>query len=146
MAATPQQVRRVLEDYVKAWATGDRELFLSLFAEDASWSDPVGTPEFRGHAAIGRFWDFAHQGDERQLMPRVEEIRANANEGILRFVMQVRIPSRGEGLDLSVIDYVVLNDEGRIQLSRAFWDETHATTPPGLKPFAPDVSDAYEKG
>lgn len=145
MPVTPQQVRQVLESYVKAWSTGDRALFLSLFAEDASWSDPVGTPEFKGHEAIGRFWDFAHQGEARTLTPKVEEIRANANEGILRLVMQVRIPSRKQGLDLSVIDYVVLNDAGKIKLSRAFWDESHASTPAGLEPFAPDVTEAYEK-
>jgi hypothetical protein len=39
---------------------------------------------------------------------------------------------------------VVLDDAGKIQVSRAFWDESHAATPPGLKPFAPDVSQAYE--
>lgn len=40
MPATPAQVRRAIESYVKAWATGDRELFLSLFSPDAWW-DPV---------------------------------------------------------------------------------------------------------
>ncbi len=144
MTVTPQKVREVLENYVKAWATNDRALFLSLFAEDARWADPVGTPEFVGHAGIGRFWDFAHQDPERQLIPKLEEIRACANEGILRFTMQVRIPSRNEGLDLSVINYVVLNDHGQIQTARAFWDETHASAPPGMRFFAPNVSEAYD--
>ena len=48
MPATPAQVRRAIENYVKAWATGDKELFLSLFAPDAQWWDPVGTPPFKG--------------------------------------------------------------------------------------------------
>jgi steroid delta-isomerase len=144
MPATPEQVRHVLKQYLTAWATNDRALFLSLFAEDARWSDPVGTPEFKGHAGIGKFWDFAHQDPERTLSPRLEEIRACANEGILRFTMQVRIASRNEGLDLSVIDYVMLNQAGKIQSARAFWDETSASTPPGMKPYAPDVTAAYE--
>ena len=127
MPAKPEQVRTALENYVKAWATNDKPLFLSLFATDAQWWDPVGTPPFK-----------------RTLEPKVHEIRACANEGILRFTMQVRIPSRRQALDLSVIDYVVLNDAGKIQTARAFWDETSASTPEGWGPFAPNVAEAYE--
>lgn len=142
--ATPKQVRQVLENYIKAWATGDKALFLSLFAEDARWSDPVGTPEFKGHEGIGKLWDFAHQDPARKLDPKIEEIRACANEGILRFTMSVRIPHTHQGLDLSVIDYMVLNDAGKIQMARAFWDDTNASIPAGMKPFAPNVSEAYD--
>lgn len=145
MSATPQQVRLALENYIKAWATGDKALFLSLFAEDARWSDPVGTPEFKGREAISGFWDFAHQDPRRELHPVLEEIRACANEGILRFTMRVRNPSSNEGLDLSVIDYMVLNDQGKIQSARAFWGETNVSAPPGMKLFAPNVADAYDK-
>jgi steroid Delta-isomerase len=144
MPATPQQVRQALENYVKAWATNDKPLFLSLFAPDAQWWDPVGTPPFKGHAGIGKFWDFAHEDADRSLSPKIDEIRACGNEGILRFTMQVRIPSRRQALDLSVIDYVVLNDAGEIHTARAFWDETSASTPAGWQPFAPNLSEAYE--
>jgi steroid Delta-isomerase len=144
MPATPTQVREVLESYIKAWATGDKQLLLSLFAEDARWADPAGSPEFKGHEGVSKFWDFAHLDPERQLDPQVEEIRACGNEGILRFTMRVRIPKRNQGLDLSVIDYMVLNDAGKIQMARAFWDERNASTPSGMQPFPPNVSEAYE--
>lgn len=144
MAATSQQVHQTLESYVRAWATNDRALFLSLFSEDARWADPVGMPEFRGHEGVARFWDFAHQDPERTLHPRLEEIRACGREGILRFTMQVRIPSRNQGLDLSVIDYFVLDDAGKIQIARAFWGESNAMTPSGMTAIVPDVSQAYE--
>ena len=48
MPATPDQVRRAIENYVRAWATNDKKLFLSLFAPDAQWWDPVGTAPFKG--------------------------------------------------------------------------------------------------
>ena len=110
MPATPDQVRKVMQQYIQAWTTGDKELFLSLFAPDARWADPVGSPEFVGHEAIGGFWDFARKGG-RSLTPKLEEMRACANEGVLRFTMQVRIPERNEGLDLSIIDRFVLNGD-----------------------------------
>ena len=144
MPATPDQIRSVIEQYVKAWTTNDRELLLSLFAEDAVWEDPVGAPPFVGHEGVGRFWDFAHQDASRQMVPRPEQIIACGNEGILRFVMQVRIPDQNQGLDLHVVDHFVLNDAGRIQTARAFWDEQCAQCPPGMDMFAPDIDDAYE--
>lgn len=144
MTATPDQVREVIGKYVQAWTTNDRELLISLFAEDAVWADPVGTPEFVGHEGIGQFWDFAHQDSSRQLTPKPEQIIACANEGILRFVMQVRLPAENKGLDLYVTDHFVLNDAGKIVSAKAFWDEACVACPEGMELFIPDISDAYD--
>ena len=54
MPATPEQVRRAIENYVRAWATNDKKLFLSLFAPAAQWWDPVGTPPFKGLEGVER--------------------------------------------------------------------------------------------
>ena len=91
MAATPAQVREVIGKYMEAWATGNKELLLSIFAEDATWEDPVGSPAFVGHEGVAKFWDFARQGaDEgRTISPRIDQVIACGNEGILRFTMQV---------------------------------------------------------
>jgi steroid Delta-isomerase len=144
MPATPDQVRRAIENYVKAWATNDKKLFLSLFAPDAQWWDPVGAPPFKGLEGVERFWDFAHQDTGRTLEPRIEEIRACGSEGILRFTMQVRIPAKRQALDLSIIDHFSIDDAGRILTARAFRVETSVSTPAGWQPFAPNVSEAYE--
>jgi len=144
MAATPEQVREVIQKYVKAWTEGDKALLLSIFAEDAVWTDPVGTPPFVGHAGIGKFWDFARQDPQRQIAPKVHQIIACANEGILRFTMQVRLPQSNQGLDLLVVDRFVLNDEGKIQLAQAYWDETCASVPEGMTMFAPNIEEAYQ--
>lgn len=144
MAATPDQVREAIGKYIEAWTNNDRDLLVSLFAEDATWADPVGTPEFVGHAGIAQFWDFAHQDTSRQLTPKPEQIIACANEGILRFVMQVRLPAENKGLDLHVTDHFVLNDAGKIATARAFWDESCVSCPAGMDLFVPDISDAYD--
>ena len=145
MAVTPAQVRTVIQQYVEAWAKGDKQLLLSIFAEDAVWCDPVGTPAFVGHQGVAAFWDFAHQDSARQLTPRVNRIVACANEGILDFTMQVRVPHLNQGLDLRVVDRFVLNEAGRIQTANAYWDETCASAPEGMDFFAPNIEDAYKK-
>jgi steroid delta-isomerase len=145
MPASPAQVRAVIENYVKAWATGDKALILSLFAADAVWNDPVGTPPFSGHAGVSAFWDFAHTDAQRQLIPKVNRIVCCANEGLLDFTMQVRMPHLNQGLDLHIIDRFVLDEEGRIRLAQAYWDESCASCPPGMDFFAPNIEEAYEK-
>jgi steroid delta-isomerase len=144
MSATPDDTRKALNNYIKAWATNDKALLMSILSDDAVFCDPVGTPEFIGHEGIGRFWDFSHMGEGRTLTPVLQEIRACGSEGILRFVMQVRIPSANQGLDLSIVEYVQIDDAGKIKSLRAFWDETSVAKPDGMDLFNPNVSEAYE--
>src|SRR3546814_3480312 len=93
----------VIQQYADAWARNDRALLISLFANNAKWIDPVGTPAFTGHAGVAAFWDFAHQDASRELTPKVHRIVACGNEGILDLTMQVRAPSTNQGLDLHEI-------------------------------------------
>lgn len=146
MAATPDQVRETIRKYMQAWATNDKALLLGLFAPDATWEDPVGTPPFVGHEGVSRFWDFAHAGagEGRTIQPRVDQIIANGHEGILRFTMQVRLPAENKGLDLAVVDYFELDDAGLIRRARAFWDEGCVSVPPGMELFAPNIEEAYQ--
>ena len=144
MQATPEQVRAGLEDYIRAWTTGDKELLLATFAEDGVLEDPVGTPPFSGHANIARFWDFARSDPNRQITPVLEEIRACGDQGILRFTMQVRVPSQNAGLDLSIIEHAQFNSEGKLCHLRAFWDESSVKQPEGMDLFVPNIDEAYQ--
>ena len=137
MALTPDQVRSVVLDYVAAWNTNNEGLLLSLYAEDAVFVDPVGSAEFHGHAGIRRFWVRAHAGESRILAPRIDQITICGDEAILRFTMVVREPATNRGLDLAVIDHLVLDEGGRIRTLRAFWDEACITVPPGMEAIVP---------
>jgi steroid delta-isomerase len=145
MAATAEQTRAVIETYVKAWVTHDKQLLMSIFAKDATWCDPVGTMAFSGHEGISKFWDFVHEDSSRHMQPKVNRIVVCGDEGLLDFTMQVRVPAHNQGVDLHVIDRFVLNDAGKIQTAQAYWDENCASAPPGMQMFAPDLEGAYEK-
>jgi len=144
MTVTADQVRDVVLKYVEAWTKGDRQLLLSIFAEDASWCDPVGTPAFTGHRGIAAFWDFAHQDSARQMTPEVNRIVVCANEALLDFTMKVRVPHLNQGLDLRVVDRFVVDDSGRIQTANAYWDQSSASAPDGMDFFIPNIDEAYE--
>ena len=115
------RTRNAVESYARAWRNNDRALLLDTFAEDAVFIDPVGTPPHEGRTAIGKFWDSAHQGGA-QLTPVVHRIVVCGNEAVLLFRMEVRSP--GGGMALEVCDHMEVNEEGRIQIAKAFWDES----------------------
>jgi steroid delta-isomerase len=119
---TTARTRAAVEAYVRAWATNDKEALLAAFAEDGVWIDPVGTPPYRGRAAIGGFWDQAHAGDQR-FTPEVRRIVACGNEAILLFRMVVR-NAGGGGMTIDVCDQMVVGPDGKIQVAKAFWDAT----------------------
>ena len=144
MSVTQDQVRDVVLKYIEAWKTGDRELLLSIFAEDAVWCDPVGTPPFVGHKGVAAFWDFAHQDSRREMTPEVNRIVVCANEALLDFTMKVRVQHLNQGLDLRVVDRFVVNDQGRIQSANAYWDQSSASAPEGMDFFVPNIDEAYE--
>ena len=144
MPITPDDVRTTVQKYIEAWTSGDKQLLLSIFAEDAVWCDPVGTPAFVGHQGIAAFWDFAHQDSARELTPEVNRIVVCANEAILDFTMKVRIRHLNQGLDLRVVDRFVLNDQGKIQSASAYWDESSASAPAGMDFFVPNIDEAYD--
>jgi steroid delta-isomerase len=114
------RTRAAIEAYVAAWRSGDRAALLDVFAADATWEDPVGTPPWTGRARIGEFWDQAHAGGST-LTPQVERIVVCGSEGMLVFRMIVRTPEGG-GMGIDVCDLMQVNDAGKIQVARAYWD------------------------
>lgn len=121
-AAVEARTRAAIEGYVKAWATNDKEALLNVFAEDAIWIDPVGTPAWEGRARIAEFWEMAHQGGA-VLEPRVQRIVVCGNEGILLFRMVVRFGGGAGGMGIDACDQMIVNDEGRIASGKAYWDQ-----------------------
>ncbi len=119
---TERKTQAALEAYVAAWRDGDKDGLLRLFADDAVWYDPAGTPPWEGTARIGEFWDAAHAAGTT-LTPEVRRIVVCGNEGMLVFRMCVRMAD-GSGMGLEVCDYMVVNEEGRIQNGKAFWDDS----------------------
>jgi steroid delta-isomerase len=116
-----QKTRAALEAYADAWACNDRDALLAVFAPDASWEDPAGTPPWHGHAKIGEFWDMAHTAGTT-LKPVVHRIVTCGAEGILLFRMEVRMPGGG-GMGIEACDHMIVNAQGKIQSGKAYWDQ-----------------------
>ena len=107
---TPEQMRATVAGYVAAYKANDRDALLALFATDAEWTDPVGTPMHHGREGVAKFWD-----DTRTL-----HVHVCGNEAAL--VMEIHSVVGGAHIVIDAVDIFTFDDEARIQTGKAYWE------------------------
>jgi len=116
---TPEQMRATVAGYVAAYKTNDREALLALFAPDAEWTDPVGTPMHHGREGVAKFWD-----DTRMLADSIVleplHVHVCGNEAAL--VMEIHSVVGGAHIVIDAVDIFTFDDEARIQTGKAYWE------------------------
>lgn len=111
----------------KCVTVGDREGWLSLFAEDAHVQDPVGVSPLdpsgegrKGKQAIAEFWDTViSAGGDKEFTIRESYPAGNQVANVVTMLNDL-----GGGLKASVEMVVVyqVNEEGKVQSLKAYWD------------------------
>jgi steroid Delta-isomerase len=114
---TTDQMRAAVHGYVAAFAAGDAEAAVALFAEDATVEDPIGTPIKRGHDEIRAFYQFSMStGAKLELLG---EPRCAAD--YVAFPFAVKLHFNGVDQAIEVIDTFRINEDGKITEMRAYW-------------------------
>ena len=114
---TTEQKQAAVHGYIDAFARGDAEAAVALFAADASVEDPLGTPIKRGHAEIRDFYAGAMATGaalELQGQPRYAA-------DYVAFAFSVKLAWQGQESVIDVIDTFRLDDAGKITEMRAYW-------------------------
>jgi steroid delta-isomerase len=111
---------------MNAVSTGDRDAWLSCYADDAVLHDPVGgsplDPDgtgLRGRAALDRFWQQAVAAN--QIRFDVTAVHAAGREAAVVATVTTRFPHGAVASYDGVFVYTV-DDEERIASLRAYWD------------------------
>jgi steroid delta-isomerase len=120
---TPESVRAVVDAYVAASNENDRAAVLALFAPDAVWHDPVGQPPHVGVEGIGAFFDQARaMADRIEMKP--SDVIVCGNEAAM--IMEIHATIGGGTMIMDVVETFALNDDGKIEGMKAYWDMTRA--------------------
>jgi steroid Delta-isomerase len=115
----PDQIRAAVAAYTEAYRTNDRDGLVALFAPDAEWTDPVGTPSHHGRDGVAAFWDAAHaMADSIELRPL--RVHVCGNEAAL--VMEIHSVVGGAGLVIDAVDIFRFDDHGLIATGKAYWE------------------------
>jgi steroid Delta-isomerase len=117
--ATPEQMRETVAGYVAAYKANDREALLALFAPDAEWTDPVGTPMHHGREGVAKFWD-----DTRLLADSIvlEPVHVHVCGNEAALVMEIHSVVGDARIVIDAVDIFTFDDEARIQTGKAYWE------------------------
>jgi len=117
--ALPGDIDRFIRDYVRAFNARDLDSVASLYAEDATLEDPVGSTIVRGRPAIRAFYE--QYKDQPSYLHYSGDCRVAQSAIAFSFVACI-----GTGADLHVVrifDSFRFDDAGKINEMRAFWGE-----------------------
>jgi steroid delta-isomerase len=117
MPPSADQIREVMRAYVKAMCDDDVDTIMSLYAEDASVEDPVGTPPRVGRAVLRDFYAMAVPSLQVEI---TGPIRVAGHECAVPIVAAITTADSTRYID--VVDVMKFDDDGRIVSMRAFWN------------------------
>lgn len=110
-------VTTIVRGYLRALESGDVEAIVSLYAEDATVEDPVGSTPVVGHDAIRAFYAKA-----QDMFPRTKldgAVRVAGRE--CAFAFAVTVTYQGQRITIRPIDTFRFDEQGRITQMRAYF-------------------------
>lgn len=114
---TPEQMIAAVEGYVAGFEAGDVEAIVSLFADNATVEDPVGTEPKRGLDEIRAFYAVSVGTGAR--LELLGDPRCAAD--YVAFPFAVKLEWQGRRQIIEVIDTFRIDDAGKITEMRAFF-------------------------
>ncbi|WP_024796890.1 SgcJ/EcaC family oxidoreductase [Tomitella biformata] len=114
--AAAEQIRDTVVQYLKAVASGDAAAVASLYAEDGTLEDPVGTPPRAGRAAITEFYG-GLAGAE--IATELLTLRVGGDTAAFHF--RVTTKAGDKSYIVEPIDVMTFNEAGEILSMRAVW-------------------------
>ena len=118
-----QKAVEIADNYMAYMSNKNYEGVMTLYAEDATLEDPVGSEIKRGKQAISEF--YFGIGDTEVTCTRTGPVRYAAREMAFPFVCEMQLPT-GK-MKIEIIDHFVLNDDNLIVSMRAFWGSDNNT-------------------
>ena len=132
-----QNMQAAVQAYFDLFNAQDAGGIADLYAEDATVTDPVGTPEKSGKAAILSFYEMAVKNGAK--LTRSGETRIAGNSAAFAFTVTVGAMTNVDadiavavelpkgGMRIDVIDTFVFNDDGKVVEMKAYWGPSNIT-------------------
>ena len=114
---------KAVETYIASYGAGDLEGIVSVFADDATVEDPVGTPLIIGREAIRTF--MARGVAMGAQLTLLGAIRCAGDYAAFPFVVTLDV--KGTPTRIEVIDVFRFNAAGKVSEMRAFFGNENIT-------------------
>lgn len=110
-----------VDSYLRGLNEKDLEGILSLYAENATVEDPVGSKVLEGMDAIKKFYAEAVTMDLN--LVRTGPVRIAAHEAAFPFYLEMEY--KGKLMRTEIIDVFRFDEAGKIVSMRAFWGSSN---------------------
>lgn len=114
---TPEQMEAAVYAYVEAFAKGDPDLAVAIFAEDGVVEDPIGTPPRIGHAAIREFYVASMATGAKLVLDGPVRVAACH----AAFAFHVPLHFDGKDMEIHVIDTFAFDADGKVKEMKAYF-------------------------
>jgi steroid delta-isomerase len=114
-----ETVHQIIQEYFAAISTLNCEAWIATFAADAVSHEP-GNPPLAGHDALRAFFNGVAGGFETIEM-KPDQIFAVGNEAGVKWSAR-GTGKNGRQVAFEGVDVFTVNDAGKIQLIKAYWD------------------------
>lgn len=114
------RIQKAVADYFAAIRAMDAEAWVATFAADATSHDPVGAPPMTGHAVLRQFFE-GIAGAFETIGFFEDQVFTSGNEAAVKWTAR-GTGKNGRAITFEGIDVFEINDEGKIQTVRGYWN------------------------
>lgn len=116
MAPTPEAIRETIAAYVDAVASGTVDDIIALYAPGATVEDPVGSEVRSDEASLREFYGVVAPLKQ---IGEVLTVRVAGDSAAFHFRLVTEVED--QKFEISPIDVMTFDDDGKIASMRAFW-------------------------
>jgi len=120
MALTKQDVRDVIDVYIRAWETQDPDLIVTIFTPAATYHERVLSDPIPDREAIRRYWQTKVVGQQANIICRLLSVYLDGDTAIAEWLAE--FDDMAQGVRKRMREIAVLVFEGRrIASLREYW-------------------------
>lgn len=117
---SPENVSQTVKDYFAALRAMDEKAWVNTFAEDAVSHDPVNAPPIVGHQKLAEFFQSVTAAFKEVGLTE-DQVFIAGNSAAVKWTGR-GISKQGRKVHFEGIDVIEVNDAGKIQTLRAYWN------------------------
>jgi limonene-1,2-epoxide hydrolase len=120
MSLAKQDVRKLIDVYIRAWTTQDPDLILSVFTPSATYHERVLDEPIRGHAGIRAYWQTKVVNEQASIQAELLNLYLDGTTAIAEW--EARFDDLVKGHRKRMREVAILEFDGdRIASLREYW-------------------------
>ena len=120
MSLAKQDVRKLIDAYLRAWTTQDPDLILSVFTPSATYHERVLDEPIRGHAGIREYWQTKVVKEQARIQAELLSLYLDGTTAIAEW--EAHFDDLADGYRKRMREVAILELDGdRIASLREYW-------------------------